>query len=367
MAALSFVMDHTTEFVQDEESRQILLEDSRVVESSLNYINDLLRSMLDINRAKCGRLRVSNSPTDILHDVLEPAAAILCIRGTSVEVTIDCPEDLIVETDQLRLKQVCLNLVNNASKFTKDGFIRLRALSTTNNVVLFVEDSGPSVPEQKRECLFDSFQDSLDPLNQGMGIGLSICFNLCQLLGAKIWLDTSYHSGIESCPGSRFVVELQKSPIYIESIIGDISTNLSVGTEHMPQEFEKLSVSLDRGQHARRTLKSPVVEVQTEFSMRSLPANVQVLFVDDETLLRKLFIKMAKKVAPTWTVTEASSGESVLQIVKDKKFDLILIDHYLRGAFAQFLGSEIVRKLRRQGIKSVICGISKNQVGAEFL
>lgn len=106
MAALSFITDHTEQYVQDPKIRRLLLDDSRVVESSLNYINDLLRSMLDINRAKSGRLRVNDAPTDVLHDILKPVAAILCLRGDGVEVTTQCPAELVVSTDQLRLKQV---------------------------------------------------------------------------------------------------------------------------------------------------------------------------------------------------------------------------------------------------------------------
>lgn len=124
MAALSFVTEHTREMINDEETRKIILEDAHIVESSLNYINDLLRSMLDINRARSGRIKVNNAPTDILHDILEPAAAILCVRGTRVEVTTECPRDLAVSTDQLRLKQVILNLA-----ISKYHYITARAVS----------------------------------------------------------------------------------------------------------------------------------------------------------------------------------------------------------------------------------------------
>ena len=99
------------ERVQDEETRQLLLDDAQVVDSSLNHINDLLRSMLDVQRAKSGHIKMNMTATDLLHDVLEPAAAILCVRGARVDIQTTCrPSNLAAVTDHLRLKQIILNL-----------------------------------------------------------------------------------------------------------------------------------------------------------------------------------------------------------------------------------------------------------------
>ena len=70
-------------------------------------------------------------------------AAILYLRGNQVKVEIDCPPNLYVMTDRLRLKQVVLNLAMNSSKFVEQGFIRIRAAVTDDNEVqLHLEDSG---------------------------------------------------------------------------------------------------------------------------------------------------------------------------------------------------------------------------------
>jgi len=107
----------------------------------------------------------------------DPVATILHLRGAStVRVEIECPEGLMVRGDRMRLKQIILNLSANASKFVDCGYIRLRAAVVNGSVELSVEDSGSGIPPEKRQRLFFKFQESLDSLNQGTGIGLAGTF-----------------------------------------------------------------------------------------------------------------------------------------------------------------------------------------------
>jgi signal transduction histidine kinase len=122
-------------------------------------------------------------------------------------------------TDRLRLKQIVLNLGRNSAKFVETGFVRLKADVINDKVTLSVEDTGPGIPEEKRRDLYGArFQEqSLDALNQGTGTGIGLkhlCRKLIHLMGGDIWLDDSYHSGIEGCPaGARFVMELNTRPV----------------------------------------------------------------------------------------------------------------------------------------------------------
>lgn len=97
---------NTQERVKDEETRQLLLDDTNTIDSSLNYINDLLRSMLDMNKAQDGKITLDEGPADVLRDILQPVKAILCKRGAQVDVEAVGPSDLVVMTDKLRLKQI---------------------------------------------------------------------------------------------------------------------------------------------------------------------------------------------------------------------------------------------------------------------
>jgi CheY-like chemotaxis protein len=285
------------------------------------------------------------TPTDLQWDILEPAAGILCMRGgakESVEITTDCPPDLIVSTDQLRLKQIVLNLAVNSTKYVSRGFIRLRAENLNGSVVLFVEDSGPGLPPDKQDDVFRHVQESYDLMSQGTGIGLYVSQHLCGLMGASISLDKTYDSGIEGCPGARFIIDLQRPPMKIESSTG---TSSSKGGSHIQKD--EVEVAMD--------------------DPEEVPRNLNALFVDDDMIVRKLFVRSVRRACPSWNVEQASNGEAALQMVDNGKYDIIFVDQYMPGIERPLLGTETIQLMRMKGVQSVICGCSANDIESEFL
>jgi len=231
--------------------------------------------MLDVHRAQSKHMKLELGPTDVPRDVLQPVSSILFMRGAKVDIQLDCPEELVVNSDRMRLKQIILNLAANATKFVQVGFIRLRAAVVDGNVELYVEDSGPGIPPEKRNLLFARFQESLDQLNQGTGIGLNVCKTLCELMGADIYLDETFDSGVEGYPGTRFVIKLNQSVLLdIEGSSGDQTQSesdmLLNGTKGVRQNITSSSC---------QSLHSSV-EVSSE-----LPEALSVLFVDDDMVL----------------------------------------------------------------------------------
>lgn len=238
-----------------------------------------------------------------------------------------------------------MNLGRNSIKFTTKGYIRFRAAVVDDLVELYVEDSGPGIPVDKRDHLFEKYQASLDVLSQGTGIGLSLCKNLIQLLKGSIFLDDAYHSEIPGSPGTRFVVQLNNPRLSAESILA----------------------SSDHSSDKTRDIESASSSNSVEDSTGTLPENMSVLFVDDDNVLRKLFSRSVQKVAPSWTISEAASGESALQLVETGVYDVIFMDQYMASTQKQMLGTETVRALRAKGVGSTICGLSANPVEDIFL
>lgn len=169
MSACSFVKTAIDEDepLKTKAQREETREDVQIIDNALRFVNDLLRNMLDMHRAANKQLKINLTPTDIQLDVLESVHAMLPQRDPKFRVEVDCPEGLVAMTDRLRLKQVCLNLARNSVKFISEGFIRLRAEVVDEEVFIYVEDSGPGIPKEKREMLFNKFQESLDSLSQG--------------------------------------------------------------------------------------------------------------------------------------------------------------------------------------------------------
>lgn len=356
ICALSFVSATTNERIKDDEVRRVLNHDIRIAESSLNFINELLRNMLDINRATNHQIKINVTPSDLLRDILEPAASILCMRVAkeSVKISTDCPSDLIVSTDQLRLKQIILNLAVNSTKFVNEGFIRLRAEKSEGSVMLYVEDSGPGLPPDKQDDIFQHRQDSFDLLSQGTGIGLYVCKYLCNLMGAEIYLDKSYDSGIKGCPGARFVIDLRCQPIE---------------SAQFTQEFCSSAIDEDRNMESidPSTHRCPPEQLAPVDRSAEIPDNLNALFVDDDIIVRKLFIRSVRRCCPSWKIDEASNGEAALQMIEKASYDVIFVDQYMPGIARPLLGTETIRIMRINGVKSVICGCSANEMEAEFL
>jgi signal transduction histidine kinase/CheY-like chemotaxis protein len=347
MSALSFVASSVNEssHISNEEFRKSLQEDAQIIGSSLHFIDQFLRSMLDMYRAVANKLEVNLLPTDLLKDVLEPVSNMLYQRDGGVDVAVDCPENLIIATDCLRLKQIMLNLGRNSTKFVHSGFIRFRAAVVAGCVELYVEDSGSGIPVEKRGALFEKFQSSLDVLSQGTGLGLSLCQNLTHLLKGDIWLDETYDSGVNGSPGARFIIRL-KSPLLASE---DILKSSDAGGMSSNEEFI---------QNGNDTIETKVVE---------LPENLSILFVDDDLVLRKLFSRSVSKAAPTWKIDEAANGETALRLVDSEPYDLIFMDQHMASTEKQMLGTETIRALRAKGFKNKICGLSANDIEQSFI
>lgn len=328
-------------------------EDVQIIDNSLTFMNDLLRSMLDMHKAASNKIRLDFVAVDVMNDVLQPVAAMLYQRGSRFRILTECPDNLIVMTDGLRLKQVVLNLGRNSTKFVEVGFIKLKAEVLDGSVRVLVEDSGPGIPHSKRKHLFSKFQESLDRLEQGTGMGLCLCKNMVTLLGGEIQHDESFDSRIPGCPGTRFVINLNTSPLSNEEYEQLVHEYKDKDGDDINKEPEQV--------------KEKIEDIPPSIDTTQLPENLSVLFVDDDLVLRKLFSRSVRKVASTWKIKEAANGESALEMAEAETFDLIFLDQYMASVQKQLLGTETARALRSKGVTSRICGLSANDVEQGFL
>ena len=117
----------------------------------------------------------------------------------SIDLRVEPPaEEVIVEADERKVKQVVYNLLSNAVRFTPDdGKVIFRAYREGDEAIFAVEDSGPGVAEEFRERIFDEFFQA-PGAEEGTGLGLSLSKRLVELHGGRIWLET------EVGQGSRF-------------------------------------------------------------------------------------------------------------------------------------------------------------------
>ena len=154
-----------------------------------------------------------------------------------------------------------------------------------------------------------------------IGIGLAVCKNLSDLMGADIFLDDSFDSGVSGYLGTRFVIRLNQPAISDD--VGNAAKNgENRATSNSPEAAGDLMESFT-------TPSEPSI---------SLPESLSVLFVDDDMVLRRMFTRTLQRVCSTWEITCASNGETALRITETQKFDVIFMDQYVSVTVQRWLG-----------------------------
>ena len=125
--------------------------------------------------------------------------------GVKMLYVVPADTRLTFRTDPQRVQQILINMLTNACKHTPSGEIRLGWTASGSYVDFFVEDTGPGVPADKAEAIFDRFT-KLNDFVQGTGLGLSICREIADKMGGRVYLDTTYTAG------ARFVLSLPLNP-----------------------------------------------------------------------------------------------------------------------------------------------------------
>lgn len=263
---------------------------ARTIESSAESLLSIINDVLDFSKVEAGKMDIESFDFD-LRDMIEQIGS-LCAHpahAKGLEFVLALPVRLpILNGDPLRLKQVLINLIGNAIKFTDRGEIILRveiaALSELSaNIRIEVVDTGIGIPPDRHAAVFDSFTQADGSTSRrfgGTGLGLSISRRLVELMGGKIGLKS-----VEG-KGSTFWIELE----------------------------------LPLGSQIEDAIKV------------APPSGCRVLVVDDNPTNRKLLLSILRE----WDceVVVAGNGEDALEQVEGRGstgFDLILTDYLMPG------------------------------------
>jgi signal transduction histidine kinase len=179
-----------------------------ICRTEINRLSRLVSDLLDIARLEAGRLSLAQQPV-VLQDTLQSVAQLFggLAKERGLALTLDLPTaPLIVVGDGDRLKQVFVNLIANALKFTTRGDIRIRLSKNGEAAQVDVEDTGPGIAREDLERIFDKFERVGTQAEEGSGLGLPIARNLVQLHHGRIWAESGEGQG------SRFIVRLPLRP-----------------------------------------------------------------------------------------------------------------------------------------------------------
>jgi signal transduction histidine kinase len=180
------------------EASPLLADALRVRDLALHQLA-LLEDVLDLARLEHGGLRLSVGPVEaigVLRGVAE-AALPLARRGGN-RILLLAEGEAWTLADETRLRQVLLNLVGNAAKFTRDGLVTLGATRVNGSVCLHVSDTGSGMTAEEAERVFQPFQQAnaaVAATHGGTGLGLAISKELCERMGGSVRVTTSPGEG----------------------------------------------------------------------------------------------------------------------------------------------------------------------------
>jgi signal transduction histidine kinase/DNA-binding response OmpR family regulator len=179
-------------------------QDLRAIHSAGLHLLGLINDILDVSKIEAGKMELTFGEVDlqeIVHGVMSTAMAL--VKEKPIELRTDLQEDLpLVQADSIRVRQILLNLVSNAAKFTDQGYIEVSAHlideGGQREVLVAVEDTGSGISLIDQGKLFEPFsQVDASPTRKtgGTGLGLSICRHLVGLHGGTIWVESTPAEG----------------------------------------------------------------------------------------------------------------------------------------------------------------------------
>ena len=274
----------------------------------------ILNDILDISKIESGQLVISKESIDL------PTLLDDCVRlhqGTAeckgIALTLSCPPDMpqTVRSDALRLRQILLNLVGNAVKFTEEGNVAVCVLCEQRHLAISVEDSGIGIDPGRLENIFDPFiQEEASTTRRfgGTGLGLAISRQLAELLGGKLTVDSM--PGV----GSRFCLRLP---------------------------LEACSNSAE-----------PVNALERRAAyLMAQPAQAHVLLAEDHDINRMLVRAMLEELGQRVSLAH-DGAEAIAKVLDAEKrgegFDIVLMDIQMPGCD----GYAASRAIRKAGVGS---------------
>lgn len=176
---------------------------ANIISSSGNHLLNLINDIIDISKIDAGQVTLNIAPVNInellneLYNVFN--SELRSANRKNIKLYTEIPEkELIVNTDETRLRQILINLIGNAKKFTHEGFIKFGYKLNENNIQFFVQDTGIGIPESKQQVIFERFRQASDSTEKqygGTGLGLAIAKVCSELLGGGIWLESEVNKG----------------------------------------------------------------------------------------------------------------------------------------------------------------------------
>jgi signal transduction histidine kinase len=180
----------------NDEQKDILLK----VEASGKHLLNLINDVLDISKIEAGSLELfveeGLKVDEIIQGAVETAKGLLLQKPVTIRCDIERGLPVLIGDEQ-RIRQIILNLLSNACKFTEQGEIQVRATQCVDEIVIAVQDTGPGIARKDHGTIFEVFRQAKTGVRkaEGTGLGLPISRRLAEAHGGRVWVESSLGSG----------------------------------------------------------------------------------------------------------------------------------------------------------------------------
>ena len=194
---LNAIVGFSSVLVSDDSSPAEKAQYCDIIQKNSDLLLHLINDILDISRMESGKIKFVWEECDVVELCQTALSTAEYGNKTSALFLFETPvASLVIKTDAQRLKQVLINLLSNAAKFTPSGSIKLAIAIDKQHqqLELSVSDTGCGIPSDKSDRVFERFE-KLNEYSQGTGLGLAISRLIVENLGGKIWVDKDYTEG----------------------------------------------------------------------------------------------------------------------------------------------------------------------------
>ncbi len=271
------------------------------IKSAGHVLLSIINDILDLSKIESGKMELIPVEYDfasVLNDIVNMTMNKAKEKGLSYDLYVDPDIPSVLRGDEIRIRQIILNLTNNAIKYTSEGGVSINIAfdRAENKLRIKVADTGMGIRPEDLGKLFSSFQRLDETKNrniEGTGLGLNITRQLAEMMGGTVTVESEYGKG------TTFSVE----------VIQDIVDNTPIGN------------------YTERLRKSKAEK--PEFRPQLIAPEAKVLIVDDNEM--NLEVITALMSDTRMRITTAASGGACIELLKEHKFDIILLDQMMPG------------------------------------
>ncbi|MBQ6304581.1 MAG: DegV family EDD domain-containing protein [Clostridiales bacterium] len=305
------------EMILREDVSEEVIEDAVNIKAAGKLLLNLINDILDMSKFQSGRMQLLIEPYHS-GDMLSDIVGMLWIRAKdkkldfNVDVSPDIPAELV--GDEVRIKQILINVINNAIKYTNEGSVSLTVQCEMKedkmcNMIYSVSDTGIGIKSEDIPYLFSAFKRVDETVNkhiEGTGLGLSIVKQLVDLMGGKVTVNSVYKKG------TTFIIEIPQR-VEREGSVGEYDFSKTESTAHKKEYLPKFEAP-----------------------------EARILVVDDNEANLMVVSKLLRDTRVR--IDTATRGDEALRKTLNIKYDVIFMDHLM----PEMDGVECRRKIKEQ-------------------